>query len=102
MLNKESHIKDISHLTTLAGYVHWQLTGQKVLGVGEAAGMFPIDSTTNNYDGRMLALFDERTEVAKLSWKLEHILPQVLVAGDAAGLLTVAGARLIDPTGELP
>src|SRR4051794_24778092 len=101
ILNQERHVADIHYLTTLAGYVHWQLTGQKVLGVGEAAGMFPIDSTSNNYDGRMLALFDERVEVAQLSWKLEHILPQVLVAGDAAGLLTVAGARLIDPTGEL-
>ncbi len=65
ILNKEPHVKDISHLTTLAGYVHWKLTGQKVLGVGEASGMFPIDSTTNDYDKRMIELFNERLEGGK-------------------------------------
>jgi sugar (pentulose or hexulose) kinase len=101
ILNKESHIKDISHLTTLAGYVHWKLTGQKVLGVGEASGMFPIDSTINDYDKSMLEQFNERLAAENISWKLQDILPQVLVAGDAAGTLTEEGAKLLDPTGAL-
>src|SRR5512134_336277 len=82
ILNKEPHIRNIHHQTTLAGYVHWKLTGQKVLGVGEASGMFPIDSKTNNYDERMVELFTERLEAEKLPWKLQDILPKVLVAGD--------------------
>ncbi len=101
ILNKEPHVSHISHLTTLAGYVHWKLTGQKVLGVGEAAGMFPIDSATNDYDARMLDLFNERLKAEKVAWKLQDILPNVLVAGDAAGTLTAEGARLLDPTGQL-
>ena len=101
ILNKEPHIKDISHLTTLAGYVHWKLTGQKVLGVGEASGMFPIDSKTNDYDERKIELFNERLKAENISWKLQDILPKVLVAGDAAGVLTEEGARLLDPTGQL-
>jgi sugar (pentulose or hexulose) kinase len=101
ILNKESHIKDISHLTTLAGYVHWKLTGQKVLGVGEASGMFPIDSKTNDYDKRMLGQFNELLKAGNISWKLQDILPKVLLAGDAAGVLTEEGARLLDPTGQL-
>jgi sugar (pentulose or hexulose) kinase len=101
ILNKESHIKDISHLTTLAGYVHWKLTGQKVLGVGEASGMFPIDSKTNDYDKRMMELFNEQLKAENISWKLQDILPKVLVAGDTAGVLTEEGARLLDPTGGL-
>jgi sugar (pentulose or hexulose) kinase len=101
ILNRESHIKDISHLTTLAGYVHWKLTGQKVLGVGEASGMFPIYSKTNNYDERMLEQFNKRLKAENISWKLQDILPRVLLAGDAAGILTEEGARLLDPTGGL-
>jgi sugar (pentulose or hexulose) kinase len=101
ILNGESHIKDIHHLTTLAGYVHWQLTGQKVLGVGEASGMFPIDSQINDYDQGMIALFNERLATKNLPWKLKDILPKVLLAGEAAGELTPAGAKLLDPTGEL-
>jgi len=101
ILNKEAHIKDISHLTTLAGYVHWKLTGQKVLGVGEASGMFPIDSTTNDYDARKIELCNERLKAENVAWKLQDILPKVLVAGDAAGALTAAGARLLDPAGRL-
>jgi sugar (pentulose or hexulose) kinase len=101
ILNGESHIKDIHHLTTLAGYVHWQLTGQKVLGVGEASGMFPIDSQINDYDQGMIALFNECLATKNLPWKLEDILPKVLLAGEAAGELTPAGAKLLDPTGEL-
>lgn len=101
ILNKEPHVKDISHLTTLAGYVHWKLTGQKVLGVGEASGMFPIDSTTNDYDKRMLAQFNELLKAENISWTLEDILPRVLVAGDAAGAMTEEGAKLLDPSGQL-
>jgi sugar (pentulose or hexulose) kinase len=101
ILNQEPHIKHITHLTTLAGYVHWKLTGQKVLGVGEASGMFPIDSKINDYDARMIELFNERLEVEMLPWKLQHILPKVLAAGDAAGVLTEEGARLLDPSGQL-
>lgn len=101
ILNKEPHVKDISHLTTLAGYVHWKLTGQKVLGVGEASGMFPIDSKTNDYDQRRMELFNERLKAENISWKLQDILPKVLVAGDAAGVLTEEGAKRLDPTGQL-
>jgi sugar (pentulose or hexulose) kinase len=101
ILNKEPHIKDISYLTTLAGYVHWKLAGQKVLGVGEASGMFPIDSKINDYDGHMIGLFNERLEAENIAWKLQGILPKVLVAGDTAGVLTEEGAKLLDPTGGL-
>jgi sugar (pentulose or hexulose) kinase len=101
ILNKEPHIGDISFLTTLAGYVHWKLTGQKVLGVGEASGMFPIDSQTNDYDQGKIALFNKRLEAANIPWKLQDILPGVLLAGDDAGALTEEGAALLDPTGQL-
>ncbi len=101
ILNREPHVAAIQHLTTLAGYVHWQLTGQKVLGIGEASGMFPIDSTTNDFDGRLLGLYEERLRRENLPWTLSEILPKVLVAGQPAGTLTEAGARLIDPSGAL-
>jgi sugar (pentulose or hexulose) kinase len=101
ILNKEPHIKDISYQTTLAGYVHWKLTGQKVLGVGDASGMFPIDSQTNDYDAGKIELFNERLEAENIAWKLQDILPKVLAAGDAAGVLTEEGAKLLDPTGQL-
>jgi sugar (pentulose or hexulose) kinase len=101
ILNKEPHVKDIHFQTTLAGYVHWKLTGQKVLGVGEASGMFPIDSKTNDYDARMFKMFNERIEAENFPWKLQDILPEVLMAGDAAGVLTEEGARLLEPTGRL-
>jgi len=101
ILNKEPHVKDISHLTTLAGYVHWMLTGQKVLGVGEASGMFPIDSNVNDFDGHMLEQFNELLKAENISWTLQDILPEVLVAGDSAGVLTEEGAKRLDPTGQL-
>ncbi|MFO7682502.1 MAG: FGGY-family carbohydrate kinase [Chloroflexota bacterium] len=101
ILNKETHVEDISFLTTLAGYVHWKLTGQKVLGVGEASGVFPIDSKSNDYDENKIELFNKRLEAEGISWKLQDILPKVLVAGDAAGVLTEDGAKLLDPTGQL-
>ncbi len=101
ILNNEPHVKDIAHLTTLAGYVHWQLTGQKVLGVGEASGMFPIDSAAKNFDLRMMEQFNSLLAAENLPFKLQDVLPKVLLAGDSAGTLTVQGAKLLDPTGEL-
>ncbi len=101
MLNGEAHVGDIAHLTTLAGYIHWQLTGVKALGVGEASGMFPIDSTTCDYDQKMIDLVDEKVAAKGYSWKLRDILPQVLCAGADAGCITAEGAKLLDPTGEL-
>ena len=101
ILNGEDHVKDIAYLTTLAGYVHWKLTGRKVLGVGEASGMFPIDSNTCDYDAAMVAKYNERIAPKGFPWKLENILPQVLTAGREAGTLTAEGALLLDPTGTL-
>jgi sugar (pentulose or hexulose) kinase len=98
-LNQEPHVKDIAFLTTLAGYVHWKLTGKKALGIGDASGVFPIDSTANNYNSRMIRQFD--TLAGKPGWKLEEILPAVLNAGDDAGTLSEEGARLLDPSGAL-
>lgn len=101
ILNGEEHVKDIAFLTTLEGYVHWMLTGEKVIGIGEAAGMFPIDSTKNCYDEKMVADFDAKIADKGYNWKLLDILPKILVAGESAGTLTKAGALLLDPTGEL-
>jgi sugar (pentulose or hexulose) kinase len=101
ILNGEEHFREVSYLTTLAGYVHWKLTRQKVLGIGEASGMFPIDSRTNDYDEGMIHQFNERLAAENIPWKLQDILPKVLLAGDAAGVLTKEGAKLLDPTGQL-
>jgi sugar (pentulose or hexulose) kinase len=101
ILNGEAHVKEISHLTTLAGYIHWKLTGEQVMGVGEASGMFPIDSTINDYDAARIAQFDGLLAAQGITWRLRDILPKVLVAGDAAGVLSTEGARLLDPTGRL-
>ncbi len=101
ILNNENHIDDITYFTTLAGYVHWKLSGQKVLGVGEASGMFPIDSKTNNYNNEMLEKFSQLDEVKARSWKIDEILPKVLAAGANAGILTEEGAKLLDPSGTL-
>ncbi len=101
ILNGEEHVKDIAFQTTLAGYVHWKLTGEKVMGVGEASGMFPIDSTVNDYDGKMLDQFDELIAPKGFPWKIRDILPKVLVAGDDAGRLTKEGVSLLDPEGDL-
>ena len=101
ILNQEAHIKDIRHITTLAGYIHWKLSGQQVVGVGEASGMFPIDSAVKNYDQRMLGLFNSQLAAKDIAWRLEDILPKVLLAGDDAGLLTTEGARLLDSGGRL-
>ena len=96
ILNGEEHVKDIAFLTTLAGYIHWRLTGEKNMGVGEASGMFPIDSARLDYDEGMLRKFKALTGV-----DLRAILPRVLPAGERAGALTEAGARFLDPTGTL-
>lgn len=101
ILNKEEHVKDISFFTTLAGYIHWKLSGKKVLGVGEASGMFPIDSSVCDYNQKMINQFDELTEKKGFDWKLRDILPKVLQAGESAGVLTEEGAKLLDPTGTL-
>lgn len=101
ILNGEDHINKIDFLTTLAGYIHWQLTGKKVLGVGDASGMLPIDSNTNNYDAEMVAKFDKLIETKNLGWKILDILPEVLNAGEDAGVLTEEGAKKLDPSGTL-
>ena len=101
ILNGEDHVRQVDFLTTLAGYLHWQLTGQKVLGIGDASGVFPIDSRTCDYDAGMLASFDELLAGAGLHCHLRDLLPRVLCAGQDAGTLTEAGARLLDPTGTL-
>ncbi len=98
ILNGEEHVKDVDFIATLAAYVHWKLTGNKVIGVGEASGMFPIDSNTNDYDAKMLEQFSEKA--AQFPWNIKEILPKVLVAGENAGTLTEEGALLLDPTGE--
>ena len=101
VLNKEEHVKDIRSLTTLAGLVHFKLTGRKVLGIGDASGMFPVDSKINDYDPSMLAKFKELMEAEGLDIDLKAVLPQVLSAGEDAGCLTKEGALLLDPSGDL-
>ena len=101
ILNGESHLPSLARLTTLAGHVHYMLTGRHVMGVGEASGMFPIDSQTGTYDARMVRLFDEAIASKGYGWKLLDILPAVLNAGEDAGSLTAEGAKLLDPTGVL-
>lgn len=101
ILNGESHVRDIRFLTTLSGFIHWKLTGQKVLGVGDASGMFPIDSLTGDYDAAMLEKYDARAAGRGMPWRLRQILPAVLPAGVCAGVLTEEGARLLDPSGTL-
>lgn len=101
ILNKEEHVSSVTYFTTLAGYVHWKLTGQQVLGVGEASGMFPIDIETGEFDKKMMGQFNELIASEKFSWKLEDIIPKVLTAGENAGALTGEGAKLLDVTGTL-
>ncbi|MHA7861409.1 xylulokinase [Tessaracoccus sp. Y36] len=101
ILRGEEHVGSIDFLTTLAGYVHWRLTGQRVLGVGDASGMFPIDVATGAFHERMLGQFDELVADRGYGWKIGDILPAVLSAGQDAGTLTDEGARLLDPTGAL-
>jgi len=101
ILNGEEHVKDIAFLTTLAGYVHYKLTGDKVLGIGDASGMFPIDSEALNYNAGMLAKFSSLTASTGEGWNLIDILPKVYAAGEGAGTLTPDGARLLDPAGGI-
>lgn len=101
ILNEEEHVEKIDYITTLAGFIHWKLTGKKVMGIGEASGMFPIDSKTLQFNQTFLDKFASLEKVQKYPWKIEQILPQVLVAGEDAGTLTEEGARLLDVTGNL-
>lgn len=101
ILDHEPHVKDIDFLTTLAGYIHWQLTGEKVLGIGDASGMLPIDPATKNYSAAMIEKFDNLVAPEGYPWKLTDILPKVLVAGESAGILTEEGANRLDISGHL-
>ncbi len=106
ILQEEPHVAEIDFITTLAGYIHWQMTDKKVLGVGDASGMFPIDSEIMDYHQGMLDKFDtlvKEKNIAgkKLDWKIRQILPEVVVAGQDCGVLTEEGAKLLDPTGVL-
>ena len=101
ILNNEEHVEKIKFFTTLAGYIHWKLTGEKVLGVGEASGMFPIDSKTRDFNAKMLEQFNALENVKKYPWTLDEILPKVLSAGEVAGTLTAEGAALLDVSGNL-
>ncbi len=99
IMDKMEHVSEIRHLTTLAGYVHYMLTGRRVVGVGEGSGMFPIDSEKNDYNAEMIEKFEARFGTGE--WKLRDIRPKVLAAGEDAGSLTEAGAKLLDPSGTL-
>ena len=101
ILNKEEHVPQIDFMTTLAGYIHWKLTGEKNMGVGEASGMFPIDSSTGQFHDKMLDQFQELIAPKGYPWKIREILPKVQTAGEQAGILTEEGAKLLDPAGEL-
>lgn len=101
ILNDEPHVGNIDFLTTLAGYVHWQLTGQRVLGIGDASGMLPIDPATKDYSAAMVTKFEQLIASKGYSWKLKDILPRVLMAGEDAGRLTTDGARKLDASGHL-
>lgn len=96
VLNREAHVEHIAHITTLAGYVHYMLTGMNVVGIGEASGVFPIDSAAGDYDREMIRKFNELPEIRALPWTLEQLLPEVRLAGEAAGALTSHGAALLD------
>lgn len=101
ILNGEEHVKDLAFFTTLSGYIHWQMTGEKVLGVGDASGMFPINSKTKNYDEAMIDKFDALIADKDFGWKLEDILPEIKLAGENAGFLTEEGAKKLDVSGNL-
>ena len=101
ILDNEEHVSDIDFITTLAGYIHWQVTGEKVLGIGDASGMIPIDPKTRNYDATMVEKFNKLVAPKGYPWKLEDILPKVLIAGENAGFLTPEGAGRLDISGHL-
>lgn len=101
ILNEEKHVAEIHYMTTLSSYIHWRLTGEKVIGVGEASGMFPIDLDTKSFNEKMISQFNSIIEPRKFPWKLEEVMPTVLTAGEDAGVLTIEGAKLLDVSGEL-
>ena len=101
ILDNEEHVADIDFLTTLAGYIHWQLTGNKVLGIGDASGMLPIDPETHNYSAAMVEKFNKLIAPKGFNWTLLDILPEVLNAGENAGFLTAEGAKKLDISGHL-
>ena len=101
ILNKEEHVKDIDYLITLEGYVHWKLTGRRVLGIGDVAGMFPVDIHARDFDQKRVEQFDQLVAGENFPWKLRDILPKALVAGEDAGVLTEEGAKLLDASGNL-
>ena len=101
ILNGEDHVGSVRRITTLAGYIHWKLTGEFVLGPDEASGMFPVDPETLQFEPAMIAAFDALVGERGLPWKLAELLPQILPAGARAGTLTAEGARLLDPEGDL-
>lgn len=101
ILNQEEHVPRIEYVTTLAGYIHWLLTGQKAIGIGDASGIFPIDESIHNYHPAMVKQFDALIADKGYPWKLEDVLPQVLLSGKEAGQLTAAGAAVLDPAGDL-
>ena len=101
ILNKESHVDKIAYQTTLAGYIHWKLTGKKIMGIGEASGMFPVDSSTKTFHKRMCEQFDELVADKNLPWTISTILPEIQIAGSFGGTLTEEGAKLLDITGQL-
>ena len=101
ILNEEEHVKDVAYFTTLSGYIHWKLTGEKALGIGDASGMFPIDVEKKDFNEDMIRKFDDLVAEKNYPWKLREIMPKVMVAGESAGVLTEEGARLLDESGEL-
>jgi sugar (pentulose or hexulose) kinase len=101
VLSGEQHVADVRFVTTLAGYVHWRLTGERVLGIGDASGMFPLDAAGADYDSGMLAQYDAAVAGSALATPLRGMLPSILPAGATAGALTAEGAALLDPTGAL-
>ena len=101
ILDNEEHVKDITYLTTLAGYIHWRLTGKKCLGIGDASGMIPVDPDTKNYNATMVKKFNDLVADKGYPWKLEDILPECIVAGHPAGFLTEHGAKRLDISGHL-
>lgn len=101
ILNEEKHLPRIDYITTLAGYIHWLLTGNKAIGIGDASGMFPIDESTQNYNESMVKQFDELISIKGYPWKLKDILPKVYVSGEQAGELTEIGAKILDQSKNL-
>lgn len=101
ILDGQEHVSDIAFVTTLAGYIHWSLTGKKVLGIGDASGMLPVDTASHDYDAQMIDRFDELIAPNAYPWKLRDVLPECIVAGSEAGVLTEQGASRLDVSGHL-